>query len=231
EPYWVELDPERTAALRNALAGPESTAQPAPVDRAAVLREAADEIAGIDFHPNARARSLDIATGLAHRLRRLAGEAAAGAHQPATTADRAEPDPSPTVLAELVGTIRDLQALQQPLVDALRHIRDDMHRAWRGGDEWAMEWMSDVWAELPLPVRAAGGDEDAVHELAAAGAHHPTEARTRIADALAAADGWEWAPSFDKTRSPSYQEFLRQADVALAALATPAVPAAPEETR
>uniref|UniRef100_UPI0008049A4B hypothetical protein n=1 Tax=unclassified Streptomyces TaxID=2593676 RepID=UPI0008049A4B len=31
EPYWVELDPERTAALRNALAGPESTAQPAPV--------------------------------------------------------------------------------------------------------------------------------------------------------------------------------------------------------
>ncbi|MFJ3141668.1 hypothetical protein ACIPJM_04355 [Streptomyces halstedii] len=66
---------------------------------------------------------------------------------------------------------------------------------------------------------------------AAAGAHHPTEARTRIADALAAADGWEWAPSFDKTRSPSYQEFLRQADVALAALATPAVPAAPEETR
>ncbi|WP_371624077.1 hypothetical protein OG245_15300 [Streptomyces sp. NBC_01116] len=39
EPYWVELDPERTAALRDALAGP--AAPPAPADRAAVLREAA----------------------------------------------------------------------------------------------------------------------------------------------------------------------------------------------
>ncbi|NEC17922.1 hypothetical protein [Streptomyces parvus] len=88
-------------------------------------------------------------------------------------ADRAA-TPSPTVLAELVGTIRDLQALQQPLVDALRHIREDMHRARRCGDEWAMEWMSDVWAELPLAVRAAGGDEDAAHELAAAGVQPPT---------------------------------------------------------
>ncbi|MFF2964277.1 hypothetical protein ACFVT1_36545 [Streptomyces sp. NPDC057963] len=43
--------------------------------RAAVLREAADEIAGIDFHPNAVARSLDIAAGLACRLRRMADEA------------------------------------------------------------------------------------------------------------------------------------------------------------
>lgn len=55
---------------------------PAPADRAAEtaqlaagLRAAADEIAGIDFHPNARARSLDIATGLVRRLRRLADEA------------------------------------------------------------------------------------------------------------------------------------------------------------
>ncbi|MEU9760254.1 hypothetical protein AB0D98_10900 [Streptomyces sp. NPDC047987] len=46
-----------------------------PADRAAILREAADEIAGIDFHPNAVARSLDIATVLATRLRRLADEA------------------------------------------------------------------------------------------------------------------------------------------------------------
>ncbi|MFJ1695719.1 hypothetical protein ACIOHC_11295 [Streptomyces sp. NPDC088252] len=43
--------------------------------RAAALREAADEIAGIDFHPNARARSLDIAAGLARRLRHMADEA------------------------------------------------------------------------------------------------------------------------------------------------------------
>ncbi|MGC4925600.1 hypothetical protein [Streptomyces sp. DT117] len=81
EPYWVELDPERTAALRDALAGPEAAAPPAPADRAAILNEVADEIAGIDFHPNARARSIDIATGLVHRIRRLAGEAAAGVQQ------------------------------------------------------------------------------------------------------------------------------------------------------
>ncbi|AWL39692.1 MULTISPECIES: hypothetical protein [unclassified Streptomyces] len=92
---------------------------------------------------------------------------------PSAPADRAA-TPSPSVLAELMGTIRDLQALQQPLVNALRHIREDMHRAWRGGDEWAMEWMSDVWAELPLQVRAAGGDPEAVHELATAGVQPPT---------------------------------------------------------
>lgn len=69
-------------------------------------------------------------------------------------------------------------------------------------------------------------------EDAAAGVQPPTtsEARTRIADALARADGWNWGPSFDMARSPSYQQYLRQADVALAALATPpAAPAAPEE--
>ncbi|NEC17941.1 hypothetical protein [Streptomyces parvus] len=99
---------------------------------------------------------------------------------PPAPADRAA-TPSPTVLAELVGTIRDLQALQQPLVDALRHIREDMHRARRCGDEWAMEWMSDVWAELPLAVRAAGGDEDAAHELAAAGVQPPTTTADRAA--------------------------------------------------
>ncbi|MFJ6615432.1 hypothetical protein ACIQPT_34730 [Streptomyces sp. NPDC091289] len=40
EPYWVELDPERTAALRDALAG--TAVLPAPADRAAILTEAAD---------------------------------------------------------------------------------------------------------------------------------------------------------------------------------------------
>ncbi|MEV3947003.1 hypothetical protein AB0K57_04975 [Streptomyces halstedii] len=77
-------------------------APPAPADRAAVLREAADEIAGIDFHPNARARSLDIATGLAHRLRRLAGEAAAGAHR-AEEADDGEEEFGEPVCVEECG--------------------------------------------------------------------------------------------------------------------------------
>ncbi|WP_405461547.1 hypothetical protein OG786_29155 [Streptomyces sp. NBC_00101] len=71
------------------------------------------------------------------------------------------------ILPALVGTIRELQALQQPLVDALRSIREDMDRASRSGDEWAMEWLGDVWSEFPLEVRAAGGDQEAAHELAA----------------------------------------------------------------
>jgi hypothetical protein len=56
---------------------------PAPTDRASLvagLRAAADEIAGIDFHPNARARSLDIAAGLVRRLRRMADEAQPAPH-------------------------------------------------------------------------------------------------------------------------------------------------------
>lgn len=138
EPYWVELDPERTAVLRDALAGPEAAAAPpAPADRAAVLAEAA-EVAGqmggrfgTDDHGDVDAGWNDACEAIATDLRRLAGEAAAGAHQ--------------------------------------------------------------------------------------------TEARTRIADALAAADGWKWSPGF-KNSSPTYEGYLRQADVALAALATPAAP-------
>ncbi|MDX3329737.1 hypothetical protein PV405_34670 [Streptomyces sp. ME02-6979-3A] len=47
--------------------------------------------------------------------------------------------------------------------------------------------------------------------------------RNHVADALADADGWEWAPGFDKRRSPSYQEFQRQADAVLAVLPAPAL--------
>ncbi|MFE3657213.1 hypothetical protein [Streptomyces sp. NPDC059165] len=56
--------------------------------RAAALIEAAEEIEGIDFHPNARVRSLEIAQGLARRLRRLASSPspAAGDKQPETEA-------------------------------------------------------------------------------------------------------------------------------------------------
>ncbi|MFE1272096.1 hypothetical protein [Streptomyces sp. NPDC058758] len=66
----------------------------------------------------------------------------------------------------LLATIQELQALQQPLIDALRSIHSDMDRAHKGGDEWAMEWMAQVWNELPLAVRAAGGDQEAAQELA-----------------------------------------------------------------
>ncbi|MFF9197310.1 hypothetical protein ACF09L_19090 [Streptomyces sp. NPDC014779] len=43
--------------------------------RAAILNSAADEIAGIDFHPNAKAQCLELAQGFARRLRRLAAGA------------------------------------------------------------------------------------------------------------------------------------------------------------
>ncbi|MFI2314113.1 hypothetical protein AMK17_25250 [Streptomyces sp. CB00072] len=85
-----------------------------------------------------------------------------------------------------------------------------------------------AWTEAIETLRRMA--DQIAEDDAADGVQPPTtEARTRIADALADADGWKWAPGF-KSGSPSYQEYLRQADVALAALATPpAAPAAPEE--
>lgn len=58
----------------------------------------------------------------------------------------------------------------------------------------------------------------------------PAVDRATVADALADADGWEWAPGFDKTRSPSYQGYLRQADAVLAVLAAEAQQPTPDET-
>lgn len=63
----------------------------------------------------------------------------------------------------LVATIKELRELQAPLIDALTTV----HRSMRDcvGDEWAMEWLGEVWSQLPLSVRAAAGDQDAAHEL------------------------------------------------------------------
>ncbi|MEU3603756.1 hypothetical protein ABZ714_34375 [Streptomyces sp. NPDC006798] len=66
----------------------------------------------------------------------------------------------------LLATIKEQLARQQPLIDALRLIHEDMDRAHRAGDEWATDWIAQVWTELPLAVRAAGGDRDAAQELA-----------------------------------------------------------------
>ncbi|WP_326700231.1 hypothetical protein OG909_24860 [Streptomyces sp. NBC_01754] len=77
EPYWVELGPERTAALRDALAGP--AAPPAPTDRATTrdrIRRAICEASGSTWLPDEHADAV---------LAVLAGEAAAGAHHPTTT--------------------------------------------------------------------------------------------------------------------------------------------------
>ncbi|MFH9269220.1 hypothetical protein ACH4KN_33955 [Streptomyces sp. NPDC017546] len=87
EPYWVELDPERTAALRDALAGPATP--PAPVGRAAILHEAADFTETLrQFTPATGARKgaqVSENVGIlrvADHLRRLADEAAAGVQPP-----------------------------------------------------------------------------------------------------------------------------------------------------
>ena len=45
--------------------------------------------------------------------------------------------------------------------------------------------------------------------------------RDRIADKLADVEGWQWAPGYDKTASPTYRHFLRQADAVLAVLPAP----------
>jgi len=52
-----------------------------------------------------------------------------------------------------------------PLIDALRTVYASMEAV--RPDEWAMEWLGDVWSTLPLDVRAVAGDEDAAAELAA----------------------------------------------------------------
>ncbi|MFJ2568906.1 hypothetical protein ACIOYT_00600 [Streptomyces halstedii] len=85
EPYWVELDPERTAALRAALAGPESVAPPAPADRSATrdrIRRAICEASGFTWLPDELMEPDEYGEHADAVLAVLAGEAAAGAHHP-----------------------------------------------------------------------------------------------------------------------------------------------------
>jgi len=65
----------------------------------------------------------------------------------------------------LLATIKELQNLRQPLIDALRTVHESMTSC--VGDEWAMEWLGEVWSQLPLGVRALAGDQDATAEIAA----------------------------------------------------------------
>ncbi|WP_399554114.1 hypothetical protein OG582_40665 (plasmid) [Streptomyces anulatus] len=87
EPYWVELDPERTAALRDALAG--SATPPAPADRAATLREAANGLAALGpldnlvSAPAAWNEAIDTLHRMADQI--AEDEAAAGVQPPTTT--------------------------------------------------------------------------------------------------------------------------------------------------
>lgn len=76
EPYWLELDPERAAVLREDLAGPDGAVV---VDRAALIREVIDRLetrARQAPAPGARLHSFrDVARVLVAELHDMAGEA------------------------------------------------------------------------------------------------------------------------------------------------------------
>lgn len=65
----------------------------------------------------------------------------------------------------LLATINELRAMRAPLVDALTTVYESMTSC--VGNEWAEEWLGEVWSRLPLDVRALAGDQDATAELAA----------------------------------------------------------------
>ena len=87
------------------------------------------------------------------------------------------PEPTPQRLGHaardetipaLLATIKELRDSRQPLIEALTLVHKSMTSC--VGDEWAMEWLGEVWTQIPLNVRAAAGDKDAAAELAEAGA-------------------------------------------------------------
>lgn len=76
------------------------------------------------------------------------------------------PDGAADLVAQLTINVAAYAGAQTlPLIDALRTV----YRSMVGctGDEWAMEWLGEVWGQLPLDVRAVAGDEDAAEELGA----------------------------------------------------------------
>jgi hypothetical protein len=76
-------------------------------------------------------------------------------------------DDVPALLAEIDRLRAALQTNE--FLAALRLIHEDMHKARCGGDEWASEWLNDLWIRLPLKLRALAGDDEALSELAAEG--------------------------------------------------------------
>lgn len=48
---------------------------------------------------------------------------------------------------------------------ALKAVFEDMDSTGRAGDEWAYEWLHEVWPSLvPLDLRVAVGDPNAIEE-------------------------------------------------------------------
>ena len=63
----------------------------------------------------------------------------------------------------LLATIKELKELRAPLIEALTLVYRSMKDC--VGDEWAEEWLGEVWTQIPLDIRALAGDEDAAMEL------------------------------------------------------------------
>jgi len=52
-----------------------------------------------------------------------------------------------------------------PVLAALRRVYEDLDSTGRAGDEWAYEWIHEVWPALvPLELRVLVGDERAAEE-------------------------------------------------------------------
>jgi hypothetical protein len=94
------------------------------------------------------------AAELIARHKQAAGTAPDGEHPPSLT--------EPTAPAHLT-SIRELRDLRAPLIDALTTVYRSMKDC--VGDEWAEEWLGEVWTKIPLDVRAIAGDQDAADEL------------------------------------------------------------------
>lgn len=77
------------------------------------------------------------------------------------------PDGAADLVAQLTVNVAAYAGAQTlPLIDALRTVYRSMTSF--VGDEWAEEWLGEVWTRLPLDVRAVAGDEDAAAELGVA---------------------------------------------------------------
>lgn len=106
-------------------------------------------------------------TSLEHAVKPLAPLARTVADTVQATPVRlGTPDGAADLVAQLTVNVAAYAGAQTlPLIDALRTVYRSMVDC--VGDEWAMEWLGEVWTRLPLDVRAVAGDEDAVAELAA----------------------------------------------------------------
>lgn len=80
----------------------------------------------------------------------------------------------------LLATIKELRDLRAPLIDALTIVYRSMKDC--VGDEWAEEWLGEVWTQIPLNVRALAGDQDAADELAATGEAPPRVPNHTVAE-------------------------------------------------